>query len=80
MGALGYDAAAIVIDALKKSKTLSSLDLRDALDNEENFHGVSGDITLKGNNGNPPKRAVVVKLTPQGQVFAKGYEASEVTK
>jgi len=80
MGALGYDAAAIIIDALKKCKNLDSLSLRDALDNEENFHGVSGDITLKGNNGNPPKRAVVVKLTPQGQVFAKAFEAADVTK
>jgi hypothetical protein len=31
-------------------------------------------ITLKGNNGNPPKRALVVEVTATGQKFAKAFE------
>ncbi len=78
MGALGYDAVALVCDALKRSKSLDSKALRDAIDDTENFKGVSGNITLKGNGGNPPKRAIVVKLTPQGQAFAKAYEPGDI--
>lgn len=84
MGALGYDAANVVIDALKRAKSLDSLAVRDALDDTENFKGVTGTITLKGNNGNPPKRAIVVTWAPVGnsaeQKFVKAYDPSEVTK
>ena len=80
MGALGYDATSVVLDALKRSKSLDSKALRDAIEDTDNFAGVSGAITLKGNGGNPPKRAIVVKLTKGGQVFAKAYEPNEVVK
>lgn len=74
MGALGYDAAALMIDALKRSKEMNSVSLIDALANTENFPGVSGAITLKGQNGNPPKRALVVEVTAKGQEFRKAYD------
>jgi branched-chain amino acid transport system substrate-binding protein len=80
MGALGYDATMVVLNALKASKSLDSKSLRDAIADTENYHGVTGDITLKGNEGNPPKRAIVVEWKPQGQVFAKAYDPSEVVK
>jgi branched-chain amino acid transport system substrate-binding protein len=80
MGALAYDAAMLACQALKSSGAKDSKALRDAIDNTENFKGVSGNITLKGNNGDPPKRAIVVKLTPQGQVFAKAYEPTDIAK
>jgi branched-chain amino acid transport system substrate-binding protein len=79
MGALAYDAAMLVFEALKKSTSLDSKALRDAIDNTEGFKGVSGEITLKGNEGDPPKRALVVKLTPKGQSFAKAYEPKDIT-
>lgn len=78
MGALGYDGTMLVCDALKRAASLDSKALRQAIDDTENFHGVSGDITLKGNQGDPPKRALVVQLTPEGQVFAKGYEPGDL--
>lgn len=83
MGALGYDAAALVIDALKRvakeGKEINSANLTEALANTEGFAAVSGDITLKGTNGDPAKRALVVQLEGDGsQKFVKAYEPSEL--
>lgn len=79
MGALGYDAAGVALDALKRAKTPDAQGLRDAIDATENYPGVSGVITLKGHHGDPPKRAIVVQLTndaqnPQNFVKAYNYE------
>ena len=76
MGALGYDAMKVTLEGLKNAKELNSKSLIEAIENTENLHGVSGDITLKGRNGNPPKRALVVGLDPVAmkQVFKKAYE------
>lgn len=79
MGALGYDATALALDALKRASAPTSKAMIEALENTEGFAAVSGDITLKGQNGNPPKRAIVVELVKgKGQAFAKAYEASEI--
>jgi branched-chain amino acid transport system substrate-binding protein len=78
MGALGYDGTLLTLEALKASKGADSKDLIDALNNVENYPGVSGDITLKGMDGNPHKRALMVQLTPQGQVFKKAYEWNDI--
>ncbi|MHB8635825.1 MAG: ABC transporter substrate-binding protein [Fimbriimonadaceae bacterium] len=81
MGALGYDAAGVALDALKRAKSATPQDLRDAIDATDNFHGVSGDITLKGHHGDPPKRAIVVELTSDKQnpqVFRKAYNYADV--
>ena len=53
---------------------LRSKALTEAIENTENFASVSGMITMKGNKGNPPKRALVVEVIPTGQKFAKAYE------
>ncbi len=83
MGALGYDATALVIDALKRvaaaGKEINSANLTEELENTVNFPAVSGDITLKGMKGDPPKRALVVQLEKSGsQKFIKAYEPSEL--
>jgi len=82
MAALGYDATMLVCDALTRSKGLDSKDLIDALADTEKFPGVTGDITLKDKNGDPPKRAIVVQLDSSiggnGQKFAKAYEYADV--
>lgn len=80
MGALAYDAAKLACDALKRSKTQDAAGLRAAIADTVGFHGVSGDITLKGEGGNPPKRALVVQLTKDGQTFAKAYDYDEKTR
>jgi len=80
MGALAYDAAKVACEAVAKAsdpkdpKTVTA-----AIEDTTDFKGVSGNITLKGNHGNPPKRALVVQLTKEGQVFAKAYEMDEKT-
>ncbi|MCE9559412.1 MAG: ABC transporter substrate-binding protein [Armatimonadetes bacterium] len=81
MGALGYDAMALTLDALKRSAKLNSKDLIAAIDATENFKGVSGNITLKGAEGNPKKRALVVEVRPLAegfQVFKKAYEPDDL--
>lgn len=78
MGALGYDATMLTLNALKAAKTKDSKGLTDAIASTEGFKGVSGDITLKGMHGNPQKRALVVELTKDGQVFAKAFEPGDI--
>ena len=83
MGALGYDATALMIDALKRcheaGDDLNSTNLAKHLNETEGFEAVSGTINLKGHNGDPPKRALVVQLEQDGsQSFVIDYEASEV--
>lgn len=82
MGALGYDAMAITLNALKNSATANSKAITEALEATENFAGVSGDIKLKGQNGNPPKRAIIVEVTKGGpadfQKFAFAYTPDQI--
>lgn len=78
MGALAYDATKLVLDRMKEAKATDSASLTEAIANTVDFAGVSGKITLKGMRGNPPKRALVVKLTKDGQVFEKAFEPGEL--
>jgi len=81
MAALGYDAASLTFDALKRAKNLNSKDLIDALNDTEGFKGVSGVINLKGKGGNPDKQALVVQVKPAAegfQVFKKAYSPSDI--
>jgi len=80
MGALAYDATMLACKALKRAKTKHAAGLQVAIENTVGFKGVTGVITLKGKHGNPPKRAVVVKVTKNGQEFVKGYEAAELKR
>lgn len=77
MGALAYDSVMLMADAVKRAATPDAKGITAALDNTENFHGVSGTITLKGHGGNPPKRALVVEVTKNGVHFVKAYEHFE---
>ncbi|MCU0315842.1 MAG: ABC transporter substrate-binding protein [Fimbriimonadaceae bacterium] len=78
MGALGYDATMLAVDAIRRATTPNSKGILEALEATENFMSVSGKITLKGNNGNPPKRALVVEVSRTGQVFRKAYEPGDL--
>jgi branched-chain amino acid transport system substrate-binding protein len=64
----------LTVDAAKRSKSADSKGLIAALEETEKFPAISGEITLKGMNGNPPKRALVVEVTKTGQVFRKAYD------
>lgn len=75
MGALCYDATKLLIDGIKRAGGPDKAKIIAALNDTEAFHGASGDISLKGHKGDPPKRALVVKLdAKKGQVFEHAYE------
>jgi branched-chain amino acid transport system substrate-binding protein len=61
LAALGYDAARVAIEALKRAKDLSGPAVRDAIAQTKDFPGVAGTITLDANR-NAVKSAVVLKV------------------
>ncbi|MBS1708934.1 MAG: ABC transporter substrate-binding protein [Armatimonadetes bacterium] len=75
MGALAYDAANMTFAAMKRCKDLTAKNIIAELENTENFPGVTGKITLKGQGGNPKKDATVVRVTKDGFTFAKTFPA-----
>ncbi len=78
MGALGYDAAALMIDAIKRAGKTDKQAVIDALEETTDFDGVSGKITLKGSGGNPKKQALVVEVGKEGFTAVKAYQFDEV--
>jgi len=83
MGALGYDAMMLTLDSLKRAGKAESQALLAAIDNTENYAAVTGDITLKGQGGNPKKRALVVQVTAPDadgnfQKLAKEYQPGDL--
>jgi branched-chain amino acid transport system substrate-binding protein len=65
MAALGYDAARILADAMKRAKSLSGPDLRDAIAATKDFPGVTGKISI-GPDRNAVKPAVVLRVQGSG--------------
>ena len=68
LAALGYDAANILADAIRRAKTSDGKKLRDAIAQTKNFNGVTGRISLDAKR-NAVKPAVILKLDPQNQTF-----------
>ena len=61
MAALGYDGARILGDAMKRAKSSSGSDLRDAIAATRDFPGVTGNITINEQR-NAVKPAVVLRI------------------
>lgn len=61
MGALGYDAAKILAEAIGRTKDMSPKSIRDELAKTANFAGVTGKITINKER-NAVKSAVVVQV------------------
>lgn len=59
MAALGYDAALVLVDSLKRAKSLDSKGIRDAIAEAKDVPGVSGSITI-GPDGNAQKPGIVL--------------------
>jgi branched-chain amino acid transport system substrate-binding protein len=59
LAALGYDAALVAIDAMKRATELTGPAVRDAIEATKNFPGVAGVITLDADH-NAVKSAVVI--------------------
>ncbi len=61
LAALGYDAAMVAVDAMKRAPTLDRTAIRDAIAATKNFPGVTGTITLDEKR-NASKPAVVLEV------------------
>ena len=68
LAAMGYDAMEVLADAMKRSKTLSPTDIRDALAQTKDFAAVTGKITINDQR-NATKSAVVVKVAGDHNTF-----------
>lgn len=61
MAALGYDAALLLFDAIKRAGTTDSAALRNAIASTKDFPAVTGNITLDANR-NASKAAVILQI------------------
>ena len=69
LGALGYDAARVGIDALRRSSGVGGPALREQIARTRDFDGITGRITL-GPDRDAVKPAIIVKLVKGKPVFA----------
>ncbi len=67
MAALGYDAANLLFDAMKRAKSLNGHDLADAIASTKDFKAVTGNITINEHR-DANKLAVIQKI--QGGQFS----------
>lgn len=68
LAALGYDAALMLVDAIKRANSAEPAKIKDALAQTKNLQVVSGIITLDANH-NPVKSAVVIEMKDGKQAF-----------
>ena len=61
LGALGYEAAEVLVDAIGRAGKLDGAAIRDAIASTKDFEGVAGKITMDAQR-NPLKSAVVLKI------------------
>ena len=62
LAALGYDAAEMLIAAIKTSGSTEPEKIRVALESTKEFQGVTGVITVDPKTHNPVKSAVIIKM------------------
>ena len=70
MAVLGYDAAMVVFDAIKRAGVAEGPKIRDALAQTTGFKGVSGDITMDANRNAKDKKIMIVGVK-DGKQFLK---------
>jgi len=68
LGAMGYDAAKVLADAMGRAKAITPADIRDALASTKDYVGVTGKITINDQR-NATKSAVVVKVAGDHNTF-----------
>jgi branched-chain amino acid transport system substrate-binding protein len=71
--ALGYDAAKLLADAIKRAGSTDSDKLRAAIQDTEDFPGVSGKITI-GKDRNAQKSAVIITIKDGAYKYAETIE------
>lgn len=73
LAALGYDAMVILGEAMKRAKSLSGPDLRDAIAQTKDYQGVTGKISINEKR-DAVKSAVMIKIEGGRQRFVKTME------
>jgi branched-chain amino acid transport system substrate-binding protein len=73
LAALGYDAAKILADAIKRAGTTDGSKVRDALAQTKSFPGVTGSITIDAER-NAIKPVVILKVQDGKYVFQERIE------
>jgi len=68
LAALGYDAALILIDAMKRANSTDPQKIRDAIEQTKGLQVVSGQINFDQNH-NPIKSAVIIEFKDGKQTF-----------
>jgi len=68
LAALGYDAAMMLVDAIKRANSADPEKIKEALAQTKGFQAVSGQITLNETH-DPVKSAVVIEMKDGTQVF-----------
>ena len=68
MAALGYDAFNVLMDSMKRAKSLSRDDIRDAIEKTAGLQGVTGKITINDEH-NAVKSAVVLRTEGKAAKF-----------
>jgi len=68
LAALGYDAALMTIDAIKRANSADPVKVRDALEQTKDLQVVTGIITLDASH-NPIKSGVVIEMKDGKQTF-----------
>jgi branched-chain amino acid transport system substrate-binding protein len=72
--ALAYDAAGLLIAAIREAGRPEPEAIREALANIEGYPGASGTVTYRGTGGDPPKQAVILEI---GNGDARFYKTVE---
>ncbi|MCL6466401.1 MAG: ABC transporter substrate-binding protein, partial [candidate division WOR-3 bacterium] len=72
MATLGYDAALLLIAALKNAPNAKPDEIRDALSQIKDYPCVSGAISFDA-LGNPIKRAAIIQWTETGQRYVTSF-------
>jgi branched-chain amino acid transport system substrate-binding protein len=68
LGALGYDAAMVAIEAIKRAGTVDGAKLKDAIAQTKDHPGIAGSITLDANR-NAVKPAVILQVKDDKAVY-----------
>ncbi len=79
IAALSYDTTRIVIDAMKKAKTLDGPGIREALLQTKDFPGVAGKVTFDANR-DARKSAIVMQIKGKDFVVFKSYTPEQIGK
>jgi len=68
MAVLGYDAANVLIDAIKRANSIEPAKIRDALAATKDFPAVTGATTLNATH-DAVKSAVIIEMKDGRQVY-----------